>query len=218
MPLPAVSAAHLNLIREHLVELTHHVDRLQAAERNMVEGQLRMRAQMDLIAAMWGEPDTSNGDLQGLLAVLAPRVCDVARLGRVTWWEFDAERGVLVCRFVHAVSPEPAALGRTRSQATHPSYLARLGHGQSIAIEDCAENELGAALAAQDPPESPMRAVLEIPVNVKGHLRGVVALEDIAHLRAWHIDERLFAEFLGRLLEVVIERADVGVLRDAANR
>ncbi len=214
MHLPAVSVAHLNLIREHLVELTQHVNRLQAAERKMVEGQLRMCAQMDLVAALWAEPDTSNGDLPGLFAMMAPRICDIAQLGRISWWEFDAGCSTLACRMAHAVSRERALLDRRRDQATHASYLALLARGQLIAIQDCAEDDLGVALAAQDPPSSRMTAVLEVPVRVRRRLRGVLALEEIAHLRVWQAEERLFARFLGRLLEVVLERANVNALGD----
>jgi signal transduction histidine kinase/DNA-binding response OmpR family regulator len=138
---------------------------------------------------------------------------------RSSVWLFESGRCALVLADLYERTKERHSAGQKLLPDQHPTYIAALGEGRSLAAEDALtdarlrELRLGYLRAFN------IQAALHAPVRWRGEIVGVLCFEHVESKRRWWPDEEAAAASLADRVALVLEaeaaRAAQAALRRA---
>ncbi len=128
---------------------------------------------------------------------------------RTSLWQFvDAETNRLRCKFLFDKRDPNRGTGNVElTNEKFPIYLEAIRMRRALAVENAEVDEVLAEFRPDYVQQTGIRALLDVPVFVRGALWGVVCFEDCQKSRPWHADEQTFASSTVDLLTLSLEVA-----------
>ncbi|TAG76917.1 MAG: EAL domain-containing protein [Betaproteobacteria bacterium] len=182
-----------------LADVTHRTER-----------ELRSLQFHESLFALARDPSVvASASLAETIGSILTEVGDKLEVTRASLWQFvDRDAHVLRCKYLHDTRNASVSADNIEiTQARYPLYLAAIRQRRTLAVEDALTDPLLAEFRDEYLPQTDVRALLDVPVFVRGELWGVVCFEDCTSTRAWNRDEQTYASSGIDLLMVGVESA-----------
>ncbi|MBP7864587.1 MAG: response regulator [Acidobacteria bacterium] len=149
-----------------------------------------------------------RGNVEGLLEELAGGSCRALRLQRTGVWVCDAG----ATRFRRLILHDREEGTDRREAVLAPDalrdLLSLLEGRRSFAVEDCRKTPPPGPANGGPPWSDRTRALLAVPIQSGGRMKGILCCEHAGSPRAWTHDEQSFAASLADYVSLVLETAE----------
>lgn len=149
-----------------------------------------------------------RGDVEGLLGELAEGSCRALRLQRTGVWVCDAQ--TVRFRRLILLDRETGTLRREEILSAEDlrDLLSLLEGKRSFAVEDCRKTPQPGPSNGGQLWSDHTRALLVVPIQSRGRMKGILCCEHSGSPRVWTHDEQSFAASLADYVSLVLETAE----------
>jgi signal transduction histidine kinase len=191
--------AELNALREG--------SRAEAAERSLAEEAIRRRSDQLLRfeASLLKLVTASHPNLEVALRQITEVSAHTLGVERVSVWLFDEDRTELRCRAVYLLSGSAEESNFRFGAADCPTYFAELNKRLTIAADDAQTDPRTRELAEIFLNKMGVRALLAVPIRLRGDMVGVLSHSHTRGVRSWNQEEQDFANAVAGVVALELE-------------
>ncbi len=152
--------------------------------------------------------DLAKADLSDLPAAfsriveMAARTLPVERAGI---WLFDEDRTNLVLMDLYKSTEDTHETGDRLDSASYPRYFSALDQSRLIAADDAMADERTGEFAETYLVPLDIRAMIDVPIRLRGALVGALCFEHTGSVRLWSLEEQEFAASLSDTISLAME-------------
>lgn len=169
----------------------------------------QLRAHLELL----GQRDLLLGDAHQTMRRVCETAAETLRVHRVSVWTLGRDPERIRCMDLYERAERRHSQGLELLESDFPSYFAALATERTIAAHDAVRDPRTSCFAEVYLKPLSIESMLDVPIWVRGEMRGVVCHEHIGAPRVWNADEETFAYlmsgFVALALEVELSRAGV---------
>jgi signal transduction histidine kinase len=152
----------------------------------------------------------NRDDLLNVFATIAEAGAKSLGVERVTLWQYDRERSVMVCPsswLRGELVDEPLVIARS----THPTYWNALHAGRTLAVSDTVNDDAMQEIQDDYVVKHGIGATLDSSIRIERSTFGIVCMEQLGETRVWTAIEEQFVASLA-------DRMGLAILVDAQRR
>jgi signal transduction histidine kinase len=148
---------------------------------------------------------TSSQDLEAKLRQATEEVSRTLDVERTAVWLFDDERTELRCRDVYLRSGDAHERDLAMRAAEFPRYFSELAQRITIAAGDAVNDERTRELVHSFLSKVDVKAMLAVPIRLRGDMVGVLSCGDTRGIREWLPEEQNFASAAAGIVALALE-------------
>ncbi|MDP2306062.1 MAG: PAS domain S-box protein [Pseudomonadota bacterium] len=175
------------------------------AEETEAHQGARLRRQNAALLDIAGKETLHIGDLDPALRLITEAAAHAMDVSRASFWAYDGAR--LSCLDLYEREHRRHSSGAVLTATTYPGYFAALEGGRAVPAEDALRDPRTRELVECVQTHG-IRSMLDAPIRVGGHVRGVLCLEHVGQFRVWMPDEQQFVGTLADLIALAMEASD----------
>jgi GAF domain-containing protein len=181
---PAPTGAPIAADIEIIAELRRHV-----------------RAHLDLLS----QRDALLRDAAATIRRVCETAAETLRVHRVSVWVLATEPARIRCLDLFERAERRHSDGNELFASEFPTYFAALATEQTIAAHDAVRDPRTSCFAEPYLVPLAIEAMLDVPIRVRGVMRGVVCHEHVGAPRVWNADEEGFAYLMSSFVGLALE-------------
>ncbi len=179
--------------------------RRRQAERAM---KLRSEETIRLQDALLKLAAATDSSFPAAVSRVTESVAHAVQVERVSVWELQDPPGELRCVELYLRSAHQHAAAPTLDAARFPRYFAALRESRTLAADDARSDLRTAEFTDAYLIPLDIHSMLDVPIRWRGHLAGVLCLEQTARQRAWTVEELSFAAGAADRLSIHLEERE----------
>lgn len=203
----SANAALERRIEERTHDLAQRSVELETALADLSRNRLRSMAGQEALARVLRADDFQHGNLETALDYLCGEFATALDVARVGVWRMADDGESMVCDQYYGRSRTGANELRL-VRADVPAYFDGLHAGEVLAAEDAVGHAAVGSLGATYLRAEGILSKLDVPINVRGRLWGLVSFEESVLRRHWSHQDIAFATAGAALVTLAIERID----------
>jgi GAF domain len=166
-------------------------------------GELRrhVRAHLELLS----ERELLLGDLGRAVRRVCETAAETLRIHRVSVWVLASDPLRIRCLDLFERVDRRHSEGLELFARDFPSYFAALATERTIAAHDAVRDPRTSCFADSYLVPLSIEAMLDVPIWVRGAMRGVVCHEHVGAPRVWNADEETFAYLMSSFVGLALE-------------
>lgn len=166
----------------------------------------QLRMQQATLFALAKDEAVQNGYVSDAFRALTENAAHTLDAGRAGLWMFVEDRSVLELVDLYEMESGRHVTGHRIAAKEHPVWFEALeGAEVALDVREARIDPRTASLTASYLHPLDIGAVLHAPIRMKGHLVGLLALEQVGAARHWSIEEQTFAGSLTTLVTLTLE-------------
>jgi two-component system cell cycle sensor histidine kinase/response regulator CckA len=144
-------------------------------------------------------------DLSTMLSEITETAAETLPADRVGIWLFSEDRTDLVLMDLFKSRECVHEAGHRLPSARHPRYFSELDRSRIIASDDAVTDERTAECAEKYFIPFDIRAVIDVPIRMRGSVVGVLCYEHTGSSRQWLLEEQEFAASMADTTSLAME-------------
>lgn len=159
------------------------------------------RAHLDLLT----QRDLLLGDAAKTVRRVCETAADTMRVHRVSVWVLADAPTRIRCLDLYERADRRHTDGTELFASDFPNYFAALATERTIAAHDAVRDPRTSCFAESYLVPLSIEALLDVPIWVRGEMRGVVCHEHVGAPRVWNADEETFAYMMSSFVGLALE-------------
>jgi len=179
--------------------------KLQQAEQALRESAIALRNHNRVLTQLAKSPAIHQGDLNAAFAEITQAGVQSLGVERTGIWLFDQTRTKLQCLDLFDKNNNHHSQGIELAVADYPAYFNALQHDQIIAADYAQTDPKTKELAASYFIPCNITSVLDVPIQIRGEIAGIICLGKVGTIRHWTAEDQNFARSLADLVSLAME-------------
>jgi len=179
--------------------------KLKQAEQALRESAIALRNHNRVLTQLAKSPAIHQGDLNTAFAEITQAGVQSLGVERTGIWLFDKTRTKLQCLDLFDKHHNQHSQGIELAVADYPTYFQALQQDQVIAANYAQTDPRTQELAASYLIPCNITSVLDVPIQIRGKIAGIVCLGKVGTIRYWTAEDQNFARSLADLVSLAME-------------
>ena len=179
--------------------------KLQQAEQALRESAIALRNHNRVLTQLAKSPAIHQGDLNSAFAEITQAGVQSLGVERTGIWLFDKTGTKLQCLDLFDKNHNQHSQGIELAVADYPTYFQTLQQDQLIAADYAQTDPRMQELAASYLIPCNITSILDVPIQIRGEIAGIVCLGKVGTVRYWTAEDQNFARSLADLVSLAME-------------
>jgi GAF domain-containing protein len=167
----------------------------------MADLRRQLRAHLELLT----QRDLLLSDAGQTIRRVCETAADTLRVHRVSVWTLERGPMRIHCADLYERAEQRHSDGLELLESDFPAYFAALATERTIAAHDAVRDPRTSCFAEVYLRPLAIESMLDVPIWVRGEMRGVVCHEHIGAPRVWNADEETFAYLMSGYVALALE-------------
>jgi len=175
---------------------------LEQAERHRIERVIGFQSVLLQLAR------SEFNDQTNALVQITAAVADTLEVSGAGIWLFDQDQTSLACVDFYSRPRQAHEKKDERPVKDYPSYFESLKVNRIIAVNDVSNDHRTAELVVKCLLPCRIVSLLDVPIRLRGILKGVLSIEQADTLKAWSLEEQNFAASVVDTIALTLEASE----------
>lgn len=189
------------MLQQKIRELQNEITERQRAENALRETLERIDRQQSVIAEIATDPHVFHGRLRDAAPMITVRMSRALEVSRTSLWVLEEAAFLCVDKF--DARYETHSSGQTLHLSEFPTYHAAITK-EIVAVDNVRLDPRTMSFAASHLVPHGIESLLDVPVQIDGHLAAIISFEQTEKTRTWHADEITFASRIADQVAVIL--------------
>ncbi len=194
----------------------------KTVELTLRSSENRLRKQQSGLLSLAKSQSIYQGSLGQALQEISEIATRILNVERVSVWFYNDDKSEIVCANIYQLSLKQHSQGEKLFVSDYPNYFKALNNENYLAVYDAKNDIKTADLNEGYLTPLSINSMLNVPINLKGRMVGVICIEHTGEKRQWEIEEQNFVSYLAYMISLAIESRDHALaeesLREIAQR
>ena len=178
------------------------------AESALRASKNRLKKQQNTLLKLASSHNLYEGNFSASLAEITKLACVTMKVERGSLWFYNDDKTQLYCADLYELTPNQHRSGAKISAADYPRYFQTIETAGVIAAHDARNDERTKEFSAVYLDNLSIVSILDVPIQFKGKIVGVLCLEHTKTARRWAIEDQNFASYLAYMTSLAMETRD----------
>jgi hypothetical protein len=165
-----------------------------------------LRRQVRTVAELMSQRALFLGEVEKTVRRIDEAATATLDVDRVSVWALDENRTKITCLDLFERKAAKHSAGVELSKKDFEPYFAALETERSIAAHDAHRDPRTSCFSASYLKPLGIESMLDVPIWVRGVMRGVICHEHVGPARKWTTDEESFASLMSTIVALSMER------------
>jgi len=178
------------------------------AEEKLRTHERRLRGYNEGVLELVVRDLLTSGDLAAALRGITELACGLAGVGRASVWTYSADSSRITCLDAFDAADSSHGSGDTIDLSGFPGYAAAHGRGEMITARAVRTDPRTKGLSAAYLDSHDVRSLIDAPVILGPHVRGIMSLESVGSERDWDSEDERLATMLATAVSLSFQSAE----------
>jgi PAS domain S-box-containing protein len=189
------------MLQQKIRELQNEITERQRAENSLRETLDRIDRQQSVIAEIATDPHVFHGRLRDAAPLITVKMSHALEVSRTSLWILEED--VFLCVDKFDARYETHSSGQTLRLSEFPTYHAAITK-EIVAVDNVRLDPRTMSFAASYLVPHGIESMLDVPVQIDGHLAAIISFEQTEKTRTWHADEITFASRIADQVALIL--------------
>lgn len=191
-------------------------------EATLRRSESRLRKQQSGLLALAKNKSIYQGDVKQALQEITELASRILNVERASVWFYNQNKTAIICANLYEFSRHKHSQGYELYLSDFPKYFQALEAENCLVVHDASNEPIIAEFTKNYLTPLGISSMLDVPIHLKGEIKGVICIEHTGEKRVWEIEEQNFVSYLAYMISLAIESRDRALaeqsLREIAER